>query len=299
MIDQVTLNFNQSSVWILNIILAIIMFGIALDLKISRFRSVVENPKALLVGLGTQWIMLPLLTLALIGIFKPLPSMALGMIVVACCPGGNISNFISAICKADVELSIVLTTISSVGAVILTPALFNFYGSIYPDTNNILQQINLDWLEVAKAICLIIIVPIILGKLTSSYFPQLSNKIMIPLRYLSMLLFLLIVIGALMINGSYFLEYIDEVFGLVLVHNGAAFIGAFAIATIFKLKKNEIKTVTIETGIQNSGLGLLIIFSFFSGLGGMAIVAAWWGIWHIVSGFALSFFWRREKTINN
>jgi BASS family bile acid:Na+ symporter len=294
MIDNVTLNFNQSSVWILNIVLAIIMFGIALDLKIARFKSVAKNPKALFVGLSTQWIMLPLLTLGLIWIFRPIPSMALGMILVACCPGGNISNFISAICKADVELSIVLTTISSLGAVILTPILFNFYGSIFPDTKNILLQINLDWMQVGKAISIIIIIPILLGKLVSSYFPNFAKKIKAPLRYLSMLLFLLIVIGALMVNGSYFLEYIDEVFSLVLFHNGAAFLIAFLIATVFKLKKNEIKSVTIETGIQNSGLGLLIIFSFFSGLGGMAIIAAWWGVWHIVSGFTLGFFWRNE-----
>jgi len=293
MIDNVTLNFNQSSIWILNLVLSIIMFGIALDLKIERFKMVAKHPKALIVGLVTQWLLLPILTLGLIAIFKPLPSMALGMILVACCPGGNISNFISSLCKADVELSIVLTTISSIGAIVLTPLLFAFYGGLFDQTNFILKEINLEWIEVARTICLIIIVPIIFGKLFSIYFAALTNKIKTPLRYLSMLLFILIVVGALMNNGAYFLKYINEVFGLVCMHNATAFFFAYLTAKTFKLKKEEVKSVTIETGIQNSGLGLLIIFSFFSGLGGMAIIAAWWGIWHIVSGLALSLFWRK------
>ena len=91
------------------------------------------------------------------------------------------------------------------------------------------------------------------------------------------------------------MDYISQVFTLVFIHNAGAFLFAFAIASLFKLKEKEIKSITIETGIQNSGLGLLIIFGFFSGLGGMAIITAWWGIWHIVSGCMLGLIWKRVE----
>ena len=294
MIDQVTLNFNQSSLWVLNAVLGIIMFGVALDLKWESFRKVWRSPKALVLGVTCQWILLPLFTYILIVLLKPQPSMALGMILVACCPGGNISNFISAVSKADVELSIVLTCISSMGAIMFTPVCFGFYGSLYPPTNEILIAIDVNWIEIVKAIVLIIIIPIIMGKMFSLKYPIVADKLKRPLRMLSMLLFLAIVVGALLANGNYFVQYIGDVFGLVLLHNGMAISLAFTVALIFKLKKPQLKSITIETGIQNSGLGLLIIFSFFSGLGGMAIIAAWWGIWHIVSGFALAYFWKND-----
>ncbi|MBT8232060.1 MAG: bile acid:sodium symporter [Bacteroidia bacterium] len=252
------------------------------------------HPKALIVGLFSQLIFLPLLTFGLVLLLKPQPSMALGMILVASCPGGNISNFISSMAKADVELSITLTCISSIAAIVFTPINFSFYGGAYEPTKAILETINLDWIDVMKTIALIIIIPIVLGKLVSHYKPKLAEKINIPFRNISMLLFLLIIVGALMTNGDYFFEYIGEVFGLVFLHNGSAMILALILAFLFKLNLKSRKSLTIETAIQNSGLGLLLIFSFFEGLGGMAIIAAWWGIWHIISGFALAFFWKQK-----
>lgn len=293
MIDDIALNFNESSIFILNIILAFIMFGIALDLKLERFKKVFQYPKPFIVGLVAQWLLLPFLTFIIIKLSNPMPSLALGMIMVASCPGGNISNFISHFSKADVELSIVLTCVSSIGAVVLTPIIFNFYGNLYEPTQEILIGIKLEWFEVAKTIALIIIVPIILGKFVSYKYETLALKMKRPLSIISMLLFLVIVIGALATNGNYFIEYINTVFGLVLIHNGLAISMAFGFGLLFKLKQKQLRSVTIETGIQNSGLGLLLIFTFFSGLGGMAIIVAWWGVWHIISGFFLAFIWRK------
>jgi len=269
------------------------MFGIALDLKKSHFAEVLKAPKSLLTGICAQWIVLPLLTYILILITKPEPSIALGMILVAACPGGNISNFFSSIAGANVELSIVMTCISSVLAIILTPLLLSYYGYMYEPTAEIMRSVSLDWWEVTQAIILIIIIPIICAQLFGAKFPEASIRLKNFLRVTSMGLFVAIVIGAFANNFDFFLDYVWLVFLLVLVHNFIAIFSGFTLGRIMKLSTSDVKSLSIEVGIQNSGLGLLLIFSFFSGLGGMAIVAAWWSIWHIITGFILSFTWRK------
>lgn len=292
--DEVVLNFNQSSVWMLNLVLAIIMFGIALNIDLNNFKTVLKNPKSLIIGLLSQFLVLPILTFILILIFKPQPSLALGMLMVASCPGGNISNFFSSYSLANVELSVTMTTISSIAAIVMTPFNFAFYGGLYTPTAGILQQIELNILDIAFTIGVIIIVPIVLAKIAEHHYPKLTEKYFKIFQYFSICLFAFIVIGALVNNGKYFMEYVSQVFLLVLMHNGVAFLSAFILATIFFVTVKDRKSITIETGIQNSGLGLLLIFSFFNGLGGMAVIAAWWGIWHIISGFALSYYWRSK-----
>ncbi len=292
-IDQVILNFNASTVLILNVCLAIIMFGIALDLKKSLFLNILRAPKSLLTGLVAQWILLPFLTYLLISVTKPQASIALGMMLIAACPGGNISNFFSAIARANVELSIVMTCISSVLAIILTPLLLTYYGNLYGPTREIMQVVSLDWWDVTQTILLIIIIPIIAGQIFVRSFPVFAIRLKSFLRLTSMLLFIIIVIGAFAANYDYFLTYIGLVFLMVLAHNLIAIMSGLGMGKIMRLETSDVKSLSIEVGIQNSGLGLLLIFSFFSGLGGMAIVAAWWGIWHIVTGFILSFIWSK------
>lgn len=292
-IDNVVLNFNASSVWILNVCLAIIMFGIALDLRKSLFVKILSSPKSLITGIAAQWLALPFLTYVLITILNPQPSIALGMILVAACPGGNISNFFSSLAKANVELSIVMTCISSVLAIILTPFLLTFYGNLYEPTREIMTVVSLNCWEVTRTILLIIVIPIILGQLFVRQFPTIADKIKGFLRIISMLLFLAIVVGSFATNYEYFLDYISLVFVFVLIHNLIAIFSGLGLGKLMKLDTDDVKSLSIEVGIQNSGLGLLIIFSFFSGLGGMAIVTAWWAIWHIVTGFILSFIWSK------
>lgn len=289
-IDKVVLHFDASSLFILNIVLAFIMFGVALDLKWINFKSVFRSPRSLFIGLASQLLMLPFLSFLLIIILKPMPSMALGMILVASCPGGNISNFISKIAGANVELSIVMTVISSLAAVVLTPLNLSIYGNLYEPTRSIMREVHLDWLEITRTIAMIIIVPIIVGRLFDIYYPGLSNKIKQPFKNISMLAFLVIIILALIANGAFFKRFIGSVFLLVFAHNAVAYLSAYILGKSFSLNVQDLKSISIETGIQNSGLGLLLIFAFFSGLGGMAVITAWWGIWHIIAGFAFAYF---------
>ena len=292
-LDNIAINFNETGILFMNITLAFIMFGIALDLTVENFKIVLRSPKKVLTGMFSQLILLPALTFLIIVIMKPAPSLALGMILVASCPGGNISNFISSLAKANVELSIILTIISSTIAIFFTPINLAFYGNLYEPTQAILREVDISWWQVVQTISLIIIIPILIGYFFKSKWPDLAFKLAKPFKVISMGLFLIIVFGALILNYKNFIDVIGSIFLLVLIHNLTALFSGYFSGHLMGLPFKDKKSLTIETGIQNSGLGLLLIFSFFDGLGGMALITAWWGIWHIVSGFTVAFIWGR------
>ncbi len=273
------------------------MFGVAINLRISDFLLVLKNPKSAFTGLLSQFIILPALTYVLILILQPKASFALGMMLVAACPGGNISNFMSAMAKGNAALSVSLTAVSSSLSIVMTPLNLTFWASIYPPTSSILTEVSLDFLSMLKTISLLLIVPIILGMLVRKHRPKVADKLHPFMHYSSILVFAAIILMAFMANFDLFIEYIQLVIFLVLIHNAVAITAGYQLARFFKLGWSDSRSIAIETGIQNSGLGLILIFSFFNGLGGMAIVAAWWGIWHILSGLSLAYFWSRNTSV--
>jgi bile acid:Na+ symporter, BASS family len=296
-IDSIKINFDTEGLWILNIALAIIMFGVALSIKIDDFKLLIKKPKILLVGVFSQFFLLPALTFVAILIIKPHPSFALGMMMIAACPGGNISNFFSKMAKGNSALSVSLTAFATVICLLMTPLNLQFYSGLYEPTNEIIKTVQLDPIELFKLVLLILGIPIVLGMLLNHYFEEISRKIEVLLKPFSIIIFLTLIMIAFYDNIDVFLNYIHLVAGLVIFHNiGAYFIG-FYTAKIFGLEKRDRKTICIETGIQNGGLGLLLIFQFFDGLGGMALLAAFWSIWDMFSGMVLAAFWGR-KSIN-
>ena len=294
-IDDIKINFDTEGLWILNIALAIIMFGVALSIKIDDFKLLIKKPKILLVGVFSQFFLLPLLTFVAISIIKPHPSFALGMMMIAACPGGNVSNFFSKMAKGNAALSVSLTAFATVVCLIMTPFNLQFYGGLYEPTNEILKTVELNPLELFKLILLILGIPIILGMLVNHFYEHIAKKIEIVLKPFSMIIFLALITIAFYENIEIFLDYIHLVAALVIFHNIGAFLIGFFSAKGFGLKKREQKTISIETGIQNGGLGLMLIFQFFDGLGGMALLAAFWGIWDIFSGMILGMYWGRKN----
>jgi len=292
-IDQIVINFTPGALFGLNFILGFIMFGVALELKPENFKEIIRNPKSTLVGLTSQFIILPLVTFILIWIIRPYPSIALGMILVAACPGGNISNFMSSMAKANTALSVGLTAISTSLAIFMTPLNFTIWGNLYVGTRPLMQVINLDPVDMFVNIILIVGVPVVLGILFNQRFPKITSKIVGPIKRLSILIFVGFVIIGFTNNYDNFIMYISLVVMLVFIHNAVALTTGFMMGNAFRLPRADKKSLAIETGIQNSGLGLILIFNFFNGLGGMALVAAWWGIWHIISGLCIAWFWSR------
>lgn len=287
-IDTITLNFSPASLTLLNAILAVVMFSIAIDLKPEDFHRLRRAPKPLIVGLFSQFLVLPVLTFLLVLATQPRPSIALGLILVAACPGGNISNFITHRAGGNAALSVSMTAVATVGAILLTPVNIALWGGLYGPTREILRETSIDPVQVAITVSLMLVLPLILGVQLNLRRPQLTARLHRPLQWLSMAIFFAFIVLALAANWDFFLGYAGAVAGLVILHNALAFGGGWAVATLARLSPFNRRAVTIETGIQNSGLGLVLIFAFFNGLGGMAVVAAFWGIWHAISGITLA-----------
>ena len=280
----------------MNVVLAFVMFGVALEISLKDFKQLWSAPKPILVGLFSQFILLPLITLILVLFIQPYPSIALGMFMVAACPGGNISNFITHLGGGNAALSVCLTAISTLLAVVMTPLNLQFWGSFYEPSATLLEVVAISPFEMVKLVSLLLGVPLILGMIVNHWKPTLALRLAKVLKIVSLLFFVLLVFLALWDNRVIFLDHIFYVFWIVVLHNLLAFSTGFSVSRFFGLCQKNIRSITIETGIQNSGLGLLLIFTFFDGLGGMALLAAFWGIWHIISGLLLASFWNYKSS---
>ena len=294
-LDNAHLKFDNKNIFIMNLSLGFIMFGVALQLKIDDFKRVLSAPKSVLIGFVSQFIALPFLTFLIVWIFKPMPSVAMGMMIVAACPGGNISNFMTSLANGNTALSVCMTAIASVCAVFMTPLNISFYGGFYPPTAAILEDVNVDFFDMLEILGMILLIPLVMGMTVRYYKPKIADLLNKFTHYGSMIIFGLIIVFAFITNMDLFLKYIHLVIFVVFAHNAIGIFTGFGLARLFKLPSKDQKTLAIETGIQNSGLGLALIFSSFSGMGGMVIVAGWWGIWHIISGLSLAYFFRNRS----
>ncbi len=293
-LDAAILNFDRTALTTLNVALAVIMFGVALGIRGDDFRRVAKVPRAMLMGLATQFVVLPALTFALIQVVRPEPSVALGMLLVAACPGGNISNFFTHLARGNAALSVSMSAVSTLAAVVMTPFNLAFWGGLDAGTAAILRSVDVDPLALVAVIALILALPLALGMGFVRLAPAAAERLRRPFQWASMAFFLLFVLGALAANFELFLTHVGAIAALVFVHNGLALAAGFLVSGAGGLHDYERRAVTIEVGIQNSGLGLVLIFDFFAGLGGMALITAWWGIWHIVSGAGVALVWRRR-----
>ncbi|MBL8491227.1 MAG: bile acid:sodium symporter family protein [Rhodocyclaceae bacterium] len=293
-IDLVRLNFNPESLGLLNVILGIVMFGVAMDMKLSDFKGVLATPKPVMIGMVGQFVLLPAFSYLLILLIEPAPSIALGMMLVAACPGGNISNFLTHFSRGNTALSVTMTAISTAVAIVMTPLNFSFWSSLNPKTATLLNSVSLDPAEMLLAVFMLLGVPMAAGLLVARRFPAFAERTKKPMRVFSLVFFAIFVIGALIANWQYFIKYVGFVVFAVFLQNALALSAGYFAALFSGLPEADRRAVSIEVGIQNSGLGLVLIFNFFDGLGGMAIVTAWWGIWHVISGFTVAGLWRRR-----
>ena len=309
-LNSVTINFGEGGMTIVNIILAFVMFGVALGIKPHTFKDVFKNPKSVIVGVLLQWIGLPLITFIICLILNPwiTPMIALGMILVACCPGGNISNFISSLSKGNIELSVSMTAITTAFAPIVTPLNFFVWGNLYTYFVSVradIPTLHIPFMPMLQQILLLLGVPIVLGLLFSKRHPNATKKITKPAQVLSILLFIGMVIVSFSQNFEIFINHLFYVVIIVLLHNSAALAMGYFGGKLAKLPIRDCRSITVEIGIQNSGLGLVLLFNpaifppeiWHSHYGGMLFVTAWWGIWHIISGLTVATLFRRKPLV--
>ena len=304
-IDSIQVNLNAGGMNTINIILAFVMYGVALGIKPQIFVDVFRKPKSVLLGMLCQLVLLPAFTcgLAILLTGWISPMMGLGMILVAACPGGNISNFMSSLGKANIELSVSLTAISTALAIFLTPFNFWLWGTLYLNSAAVtadIPRLVIPLMDVFKTIFILLGIPLVLGILTSQFLPKVADALKKPLQWLSIIIFVAMVILAFSGNIHAFLQCIKYIFVVVLIHNLLALTLGYSVASIAKLPFRDRRTLTIETGIQNSGLGLALmlgtsIFAGFPPHGGMLVITAWWGIWHIISGLTVATIFNRTR----
>lgn len=306
-LNALTINFGGGGMLIVNIILAFVMFGVALGIKLQTFKDVFKNPKSVIVGVLLQWVGLPAVTFAVALLLSPwiTPMVALGMILVASCPGGNISNFISSLSKGNVELSVSMTAVTTAFAPLVTPLNFFVWGSLYNiiiSVGSDIPRLVIPFMPMLEQILLLLGVPIVLGLLFAKYFPNATKKITKPAKVMSIFLFIGMVIASVSQNFEIIVNNIFYIFFIVLIHNGLALSTGYFGGKLCKLPAKDYRSITIEVGIQNSGLGLVLLFNpaifppeiWHGHYGGMLIVTAWWGIWHIISGLTVAYFFRRN-----
>ena len=312
LIDAIDVNMNKTGMDIINIVLAFVMFGVALGIKPSSFLDIVRRPKSMVVGIICQIILLPALTFLLTIIFKNWisPMVALGMLLVAACPGGNISNFITSFSRGNIELSVSLTAFNTAACIFTTPLNFSFWGNLYlnfAEKRMILPELEIPFWEIFKTIVILLGIPLVLGCLCSQYLPKVANALKKPMQYLSVAFFAIMIVLTFGNNIDAFMKCIRYIFLIVMVHNLLALGIGFSMGTICKTPYTDRRTLTIETGIQNSGLGLVLLFNpaifnpeVWANNGGMVVITAWWGVWHIISGLTLAYLWRaRGRKENN
>jgi bile acid:Na+ symporter, BASS family len=291
--EGIRIHFDQGSQGLLQLVLAFVMFGVALDLTPSDLRNAFRNPRPVMAGMVAQFLLLPALTFLLILVWQPSPGIALGLLLVAACPGGNVSNFISAIAKADIALSVSLTAISSLACAVVTPLNFGLWAGLLPSSQGLLRSLHIDPVQLTISVAMILALPVLAGATMNRFFPKVTARLRIPIRWVSMVIFLFFVAGAVYANRDGFGQYLGLVFALVLVHNLLALSTGYAVGRLARLNDAQCRSLSIETGIQNAGLGLVLSLTFFPGIPEMALVCAWWGVWHIVSGMSLAAIWSR------
>lgn len=293
-VDTLRINFNPDQLAILNIAMAFLMFAVALDVQVADFRKVMQFPRSIAAGLLTQYVLFPVLTLGVIWVFQPPVSMALGMILVSMCPSGNMTNFLVHYSKSNTALSVTLNAIIILSATVVTPAGFLFWSEFVPGSAALRKGFEVGLADMALIIVQLILAPLLFGMWLNGRFPEAVARIRKIVQRLALLIFFSILVLALLGNGQNIIDYLGYAFVIVLVHNIIGLGTGYVLGRAIRLPESDCRTLAFESGVHNTALGLLLIFRFFNGLGGMALIAAWWGIWDLVTGMGLAYWWRRK-----
>jgi len=288
--------YDASSQWILNIVLASMILGVALDIHIRDFKAVTKMPKAIVSGLIAQFLILPAVTGGLTLLLDLSAGIELGMILVASCPGGAISNFITHLSKGNTALSISMTAIASTIAIFMMPFNFILWAGINPETTALMKAINVSGTSLFYNLFLVLAIPLAIGLFLRNSFEIFANKLHLILKYSSIMALISFIFIAIYRNQDAFFSHFELILILVFIHNGIALSLGFMAGWLSNLSVTDTKATTIEVGMQNSSLAIAIVFSQFNGEAGMALITAFWGTWHIISGLLIAIIFRRWGT---
>jgi BASS family bile acid:Na+ symporter len=279
---------------ILSLVLATMVFSVALELRVDDFRRVASTPRAVVCGLVPQFVLLPGATwLATLALELP-PNIEAAMILVASCPGGSLSNVVTHLGRGNTALSVSISAVASVMALVLTPFNFTWMVSTNPATASWLRTLDIDPSGIWWSLLALLALPMTLGLLMGHYQPALTQTLRKPLGRFSVGALLLFIALGLVRERELLTAQIVPQLAIVILHNALGLSLGWFSALAFRVAERDRRAVVIEGGMQNSGLALGIIAVQFNADLGMVIIASLWGIWHIVSGLSLAWMWRRK-----
>ena len=279
---------------ILSMVLATMVFSVALELRIEDFKRVAQTPKAVICGLIPQFLLLPVATwLVTLWLDLP-PNIEAAMILVAACPGGSLSNVVTHMGRGNTALSVSISAVASIIALFATPFNFSWMIATNPETASWLKELSIDSSGIYISLFLLLGVPLSLGLLASHRLPQLTERIRKPLGHFSLIALLLFIVAGLIKERQLLTLGLLPTLLLVVLHNASGLFFGWATSKVMGVSEKDRRAVMIEGGMQNSGLALGIIAVQFNSDLGMVTLASLWGIWHIVSGMSLAYVWRRK-----
>ena len=246
---------DKASTIVLASSLIIIMLGMGLSLVIDDFKRIIVYPKAILVGLVNQIIMLPLIGFGIAVAFPLAPEIAIGIMILAACPGGPTSNLIAHLAKGDTALSVTLTALSSFITILTIPFIINFALEHFLEKG---EMIRLDVMDSIKNIFVIIIIPIIIGMLIRKYAPGFSKKMEKPVRIASAIVLALVIIGIVVKEKENFVSYFQQAGIVALLLNVVTMVVGYFSARLFRITDKRAISISIESGIQNGTLAITI-----------------------------------------
>jgi BASS family bile acid:Na+ symporter len=294
-IESATIHFSENQKVLMNACIGFIMFGIALNISIGDFSRIVRFPKAVLIGISSEWLVMPILTIYLIHLFHPNPGISLGMLLVAACPGGPMSNYMTHLSNGNAALSLTLTAIYTACCLFITPYTFLGFAWFVPEASHLITRIHLTAADMLLPLVSVLLIPVSLGMLTRQFLPFFTARILKWVRRLSLLIFISFIVFAVADNHEALVKYARVVFWIVLVQNAVGMAAGYYWAKWHRLPVPDRKAISFETGIHNSGLGLILIIHFFPRVGGMLISVAFWAVWDLISSLAVALYWKGRK----
>ncbi|HEY6965983.1 MAG TPA: bile acid:sodium symporter family protein [Burkholderiales bacterium] len=279
---------------ILMAVLMTMVYTVALELRAEDFRYVVRHPLAVGIGMLAQFVLLPGATLLLTLVLELPPATEAAMMLVAACPGGALSNVITAFGRGNLALSLSISAVSSVLALFLTPLNFSLMIAANPDTAAWARSIAVDPKDLVLSLVMLLAVPMSAAMITTTRAPELAARIRKPLARFSAVALAAFILYAASSQFGVFVADLGRTLPIVVLHNGLGLALGWIASRAARLQSPDLRAVVIEGGMQNSGLALGIIAAQFNSDLAMVAVAGLWGVWHIVSGGTLALLWRRQ-----
>jgi bile acid:Na+ symporter, BASS family len=292
-IDQAEFHFGQRAGLAMAFMVGFLVFAVALDLTWQKFRRVIERPRAPVIGLIAQFVILPAVAFGVGRLLVGTPSVAIGLLLVTCCPGGALSNYLTSVAKGDVATSISMTAVSTVVCAIVTPLLFAFWVSLNPDTSTLLRDIDIDPNKVVMVLMVMLVIPVALGMLIRARAAAMAEKMRKGVRRFAMLVFGTVVALVLGANVQLLSRYAVLTLSPIILTFGIAVGLGWLLARSARLIAAERRAIAIEVAMQNVALAIAMAVAFFPSLAGVAVTSAMWGVVHLTVGFLLAGAWAR------